>query len=747
MMPDTNEQVTISSCTNDCGGKCVLKVHHRDGKITRITTDDGDDLQLRACVRGRAFRYRTYAEDRLKYPMKRVGERGEGKFERISWDEAFDQVASEIGRIRDSHGAEAILDARYAGSALGILHNTHSGPSTRFFNLLGGRTAYGSWISLEGAFFSSMYTYGNLVDANEPDDLPNARLIVLWGVNPAETVQGTNTSWFLVQAREKGTKIIVVDPCYTDTAKAFAHQWIPIRPGTDAAMFAAMAFVMIREDIYDKAFIERYTVGFEKYRDYILGRDDGISKTPAWASPITGVIERDIVQLARDYATRKPGALIQGFAPGRTAYGEQFHRSASTIQAMTGNIGIHGGSASCTHYSFGLGGWKISGIPLCEDLPLGGFQHYGEIKREYQKSSRKKGPKVNYIKAGEWSEAVLKGKKGGYASDVKMIYVVGHNLINQNMNTNKGVLALKSVESVIVHELFMTPTAKFADILLPVNTVFERSDIVVPWLKGYYSIYCNKIIPSLHECKSDLAIFTELAKRLGIKEYNPKDNDEEWLRGFVEDSDIPDFDRFKKEGVHRFRLKEPFVAFKDQIENPVENPFPTPSGKIEIFSERLDKLDFSKTYYGRYIPPIPKYEDDWEGPHTKLAKKYPLQLITCHTKYRIHSQFDNIPEMKELFSQEVWINARDAEERGIKDGDSVQIFNDRGTICVPAKVTERIMPGVVKIYEGGWFSPDEEGVDRGGCGNVLVADAPSPAGAQNYNTALVEVKLERKPVS
>ena len=202
----------------------------------------------------------------------------------------------------------------------------------------------------------------------------------------------------------------------------------------------------------------------------------------------------------------------------------------------------------------------------------------------------------------------------------------------------------------------------------------------------------------------------------------------------IEGSHVPDYDTFKEQAIYRIQYPEPHVAFKEQIANPKDNPFPTPSGKIEIYSQQLDAMN------NPAIPPIPEYIEPWEGPRDALAARYPLQLITTHCKRRAHTQFDKAPWLRELMVQAILINTSDAEARGIQDGDEVRVFNGRGEIIVPAHVTERIMPGVVDLPQGAWYDPDEQGVDRGGCANVLTRDAPSPGGAACHNTALVEVK-------
>jgi anaerobic dimethyl sulfoxide reductase subunit A len=547
----------------------------------------------------------------------------------------------------------------------------------------------------------------------------------MWGFNPAETVLITNTCLTLTQAKEKGIKIVAIDPRFTDSAAAFATEWIPIRPGTDTALLIAMAYVIIQDSLQNQKFLDMYTVGFDRFKGYVLGVEDGVPKTPAWAENITGVSAAVIESLAKEYALMKPAALLSLGAPGRSAFGEQFHRALSTLAAMTGNIGIHGGDPA----GFGfqpVGLQPLSGVGLISGLMPGNLP---------EGTAQKRGVHISRV----W-DAILRGKAGGYPADLKLLYVTNGNPLNQFPNSNKGVEALKKLEFIVVHEQFMTPTARFADILLPVNTHLERNDIIRPWFSGPWYMYLNKAIDSLYESKSDLEICTELAERLGIEGYSDKTEDE-WLREFWKSAQemtyskpLLDYDTLKEKGVHKIKVQRPIVAFKEEIKDPKKHPFPTPSGKIEIYSRRLSEMN------NPGLPPIPKYIETWEGRNDPLAKKYPLQFISTHFKRRIHSNMDNIPWLKELEDQELWINSIDARERNINHGDLVRIFNDRGEVIIPAKVTERIMPGVVSIYQGAWYNPDQRGVDRGGCANVLLKDEHSPAGAFCSNTALVQVQ-------
>jgi anaerobic dimethyl sulfoxide reductase subunit A len=729
--PDNTEKVVITVCHSHCGGACLLKLHVKDGVITRIETDDGEEPQYRACLKGRAYRKRVYAPDRLIYPMKRIGERGKGEFKRISWDEALDTVVSEIKRVRESYGPSAVTTIG-SGGDITQLHG--AGLVERVLTRAGGYSGTWGMHSAEGGVFASMATYGTMATGNTRDDLPNSRLIIMWGWNPAVTIAFANTSYYLARARESGTRIISIDPRYTDSTAVFAHRWIPIRPCTDTAMLIAMAYVIITESRQDQSFLDKYTIGFEKFKDYVLGKEDNIPKTPSWAEDITGVPADTIAGLAREYASVKPAALIDGISPGRTAYGEQFHRAASTLAAMTGNIGILGGNAPGIYCLGGILPTVNFGMPIAFRLKgganpvdtaapprvLGNFNSIG-------------GPSSARVNRFYLADAILKGRSGGYPADYKLLFVVNCSYLNQCADTNKITEALRKLEFIVVQEQFMTPTAKFADIILPTNTYMERNDLTTGGIGPFYG-YMNKVIDSVGESKSHFEIATELAARLGIIDFSDN-TEEEWLREIVGGcKDIPDYETFRENGVHKVELAQPYVCFQEQIEDPVNNPFPTPSGKIEIYSQQLAGAGNSM------LPPIPKYIEAWESRNDPLAEKYPLQLVTTHTRRRAHTQFDNIPWLRELYPQAISINTADAQKRGIKDGNMVRVFNDRGEMVIPASVTGRIIPGVVDIPQGAWYDPDENGVDRGGCANILTKDIASPGGAFPSNTCLVQVE-------
>ena len=641
---DTTESIYTTTCSYDCGGRCLLKVHVRNGRIRKISTENREGLDIRACPRGLAQKAVVEDPNRLTRPLKRVSTRGDGEFEPISWDEALATVSAELQGVKDRHGPESIYFLAHTGS-LATLHNT-SRVSRRFFGLLGECTTTWGVTSFEGALQSSLATYGTPFTGSSRDTLPMSKLIILWGWDPLITRFGPDTAPALSRAKKAGTQIVSVDPRRNQTAKALGARWISIRPGTDAAMLIAMAQVMIEEGLCDDGFLATHTKGFEKFFDYVTGRTDGTAKTPKWAEAISGVPAETIIELARDYAVMKPAALITGWAPGRTAVGEQFHRAAAALAVLTGNVGIEGGYAA--------GGLNF--VPLgsiSSPIPVPDTKH----------------PTVHVT---ELYDAILNGKSGGYPADCKLLYIAGCNLLNQFLNLNKGKTALEKPEFIVVQDLFMTPTARFADMVLPVSHFFEREDIGRPYGGGPYNLYMHQVVDGQPGPKSDLQIFAELAERLGIENYMEK-TEAEWLEAIVAaEPDLPDRDELMSKGVHRWERPRPFVAFREQIEDLEKNPFPTPSGKIEIDSKMFADMNDAS------VPSIPAYLASWESPEDELAQRFPLQLVSPHSKARANSQFDNIPQLKKLADDALWINPYDAEKRGIQNGDAVMVYNDRG---------------------------------------------------------------------
>jgi len=783
---DNQMETVVTSCAHNCGSRHMLVAHKQGDVIVRLSSDDGryqrdgcygkdteEEPQLRACLRGRAYRERIYSAERLLYPMMRVGRRGKGRFKRVSWDEALNFVADRLIEIKAKYGSQAILDQSYAGASYGVLHKSDQieGLQGRFLGMFACRTSSWSVPSYQGTTTSSRWTFGTIEDGNEDDTFAHSKLMIMWGWNPAYTFHGGNTVYYMRMAKQRGCKFVVIDPQYTDTAAVYDAWWIPIRPNTDAAMMAGMAHYIFSNNLQDQAFIDKFVQGMdagtmpewskdspngqENFKDYILGTYDGQPKTPEWAEQICGVKAADIKKLAHMYATTKPAALKACWGPGRNAYGEQYNRMAAALQAMTGNIGILGGCAE------GVGkAWHAEGVAHPYDQYANIW--FASIKSDRWAYIVNNYPNVKREEAGLWPRD---DNLDGVVPNIRGIFWQGSDWFNQLTNINEEIKAIDKLDLVVCLDQTITPSGLYADVLLPICTHFERHDVALPWYKGHYYIHRPKVIEPLGESKTDFQVFTELAYRIGHKTgigdafgkaYNPKATrnywndpdtvDEMYLREWWEDKvmkhqhvEMP-WVEFKKHGVYKVKFDRPHVAFQDQIEKGV--PFQTPSGKIEILCTELGKIhDWTRTRYGYHIPAIPKWIEPFESLNDKeKTRKYPFHLITPHPRHRTHSIFHNIAMLRETYDQEIMINAADAERLGIKTGDKIEVWNDRGRLVVPAYVSQRCMPGVVSIPEGAWIDLDEKGIDRAGNPNMLTADLPSPAGSFAYNTILVNIR-------
>ncbi|EPD3051130.1 DMSO/selenate family reductase complex A subunit [Proteus mirabilis] len=742
---DEKPATVVATCsTFDCGGKCDIRAHVKEGIVIRITTRPDADLDeqmpiMRACVRGRGYRKFTYHADRLKYPMKRVGKRGEGKFERISWDEATSLIAENVTRLTQQHGAAS----RFLTVNTAVTGGIFSGDTMmkKLFNLTGGYLPYYHSVSLGNTAKVTPYTYGVSKTGSSLDTLADTPLVILWGHNPNETIFG-HTNHYFQKMKNNGTKFIVVDPRYSDTAQSLADQWIPLLPTTDNALMDAMMYVIVTENLHDKAFIDKYVVGFdedhmpegvpanESLMAYLLGKKDGIAKTPEWATKITRVPANTIRQLAREYAMTKPAALIQGWGPQRHICGERTARGSTLLAAITGNVGKKGAWAA------GYGG--IGNRQSIRGPNIG------------------KNPVTAQISIMNWMQAVEDASKvtpedgligvDKLDSNIKMIFsLAGNYLVNQNPDVNAAAKLLEDeskVEFIVVSDLYMSPSAKYADLVLPETSFLERWNIGNTWGTGNYFLLSEKVVEPAFERRSDYEWISDVAEKMGVKEaFTEGRTEKEWIaylvntnkERFKDRPDFPTFDELLK--TRRYLFKDaPFVAFEENIRDPENHPFPTPSGKIEIFSKRLyDMNNVDIPALSHYVPAI-------EGPEDKLTEKYPLQMLTWKGKNRANStQYAN-PWLQEVQRQEMWINPIDAQNRGIKNGDMVRIYNDRGITQIPALVTERIIPGVVGLQAGAWWSPDKDGVDHGGCPNVLTSTRMTPlAHGNSHLTVLVEV--------
>ncbi len=747
---EENLRMVRTGCpSHNCGGRCLLKVYVRNNRIVRIEGDDRsydglDNPQLRPCVRGRLYRRRQDHPDRLLYPMKRAGARGEGRFERISWDEAADRMAAALTRVKSRFGSAAIFLPYGTGS-----YNQINGrpAAQRLINLFGGSLGFYNNYSWAAMAAATPTVYGTNITGNQRQDWMNARLILMWGWNPCEMRDGTNSEYFLRAAREKGARIVCVDPRMTLSAVALADEWIPIRPGTDAAMLSAMAHVIITENLADTAFIRTHCLGFdgtqmpagaeaeESYKDYILGTRDGLPKTPAWAEGLCGIPRKTIARLAREYATTKPAMLYQGYGPQRRAYGEQTVRAGCVLAAITGNVGLPGGWAG------GLGLQAPDGGPLWTVFPTG------------------RNPVRAEIPAFLWTEAAVRGREmtaaDGLAgavrleTNIKLVWCVASNaLLNQHADINRTARILrdeKLVEFIAVQDNFLTASGRFADLILPACTQFETWGAADGWKYGEEVLLMPKIVEPPGEAKSDFRICADIARKLGLeKEYTEGRDERGWTAWALDElrkkryPGLPAVDEFERSnaGVFALPVSRPAVAFADFRRDPKRHPLPTPSGKIEIFSMRLHDLNKHDV-----IPALPKYIPEWESPFGPEAKDYPLQVIGPHTLATVHSTLDNVDWLREAFPRRVFLHPADAEARAIRDGDVVRVFNARGALRLRCRVTRKIRPGVVAIPQGAWWTPDASGTDERGSINVLTSGRPTPLAFGNaQHTIMAQVE-------
>ena len=741
-IPNEEPRVINSAGINNCGGMCIIRPEVQDGCMLNIGSDcSSNDPHIRACVRGRGYRKTYLNPGRLRYPMKRLGERGSGKFERISWETAADIIAAEWIRIRDQYGPSA----RYVNYATGVTGIMRPGTLVRrLLSIDGGYLEYFNSYSSACSGYISPYIFGTRACGNSPQDMLNTKLLVLWGDNPVETIFGTERNHYLALAKQRGVRIIVVDPRMSNTAVAYADQWIGIRPATDAALTDAMAYVIWSEGLQNQNFMDTYCLGFdedhmpegvpagESYHTYVFGLKDGVPKTPEWAAEITGVDAETIRAFAREYARTKPACIIMGLGPQRHGNGEQTTKGISTLTCMTGNVGISGGGAA-------------------------GNGDIVEHEKITLYNNKVKNPYPGKIPVFLWTKAIEHGTemtpKGDRLTGVEkldsnlklMFNLAGNILINQHSDINDSVRILKDdtkCEFVLCSDVFMTPSARFADVLLPGTSVFEGNNVVPPWRGNNFVLRNNKVIEPLFGCRFEWEWLKEVADRLGYYEefIDGKPDMEDWLEENYNvlrshEPELPDYATFCERGGWQYREPVTYIAFEEQIAEPENHPFATPSGKIEIFSK--DLYDFEQ----EDIPAIPRYLVTPEGPEDPLREKYPLQLIGWHTRRRCHSIHDNNEWQDEVEIPGLWIHPADAALRGISDGDLVDIYNDRGCVQIPAVITERIIKGVVAMTQGGWFTPDKNGTDVRGSINVLTSTKhPSPLAKGNpQHTNLVEV--------
>jgi len=730
-MDNEGGSITVRTvCNHSDALFCGIQAHVTKGVITRVSAADFPDRADEGiCAKGLATSQLAYHPDRLKYPLKRVGERGEGKWQRISWDEALDNISHELQAVARRHGSTSV-----AWDVLPIGRIQWTG-----YAQLAGLTR-GTWVSVIGfgdsagpcadiAAFGQLWSDRYLCLVDDP------KFSIVWGHNPALT--DFHRMRRIMEDKKKGCRLVVIDPRLTSTA-ARADEYIPIRPGTDGALALAMIHVILEQGLQDERFITESTVGpllvrndnglLLRESDLIEGGSQqifmvfdqntgqvqpcdtagikpaltgeylvaGIKCRPVYrlltdivrekyaperVSGITDIPADVIRQLAVDYATLKPAVIHRGMGMQRSFYSDLTWQAISTLAAISGNIYPQ----------------QLPPLPMLS----------GEI---------------NMIPIMMLYDAITKGEP----STIKAVWFARQNFINQLPNMNKIISELlPQLELIVVPDLFMTTTARYADYVLPAATFFECMDLHTNGNNNINTSYIQlqqKVIEPLHESKSDFQIAAELGRRMGFGEYFNK-SEEQYLEELLSSGD-PMF-----EGATLQRLKEgPMLAEKQGD----PGKFRTITGRIEFYQERLKQ-------FGQELP---VYMEPVESNRSEKARIYPLSLLTTHARHRSHSTFANIPSLRSLDPEPaVEINPVDAEARNISDGDTVCVFNDRGQVKLKAKITHRIKPGVVNIEQGWWPEDYIEGHHQ-----QLTHDRINPAQQTIFepnaalHDALVEVK-------
>ena len=811
--------IRYTTCSEHCFNVCVLKVHIRDGKILAVEPDDTinsgiarEDGHLseelidkcmitsRPCTKGYAHIRNLYDPGRVIYPMKRVGEKGGGNWQRISWDEALDTIADKLKYYKEKFGPLSIGD--FGSDGFGL---------SKWF---GAGVADWGGHSLQGIDEPETWVLGRQTHEDRQDEgnLLKSKLIVLWGFNPATTLS-THAIYTMIRARERGIPIISIDQRYTPTAETVASQWIPIRPTTDVAMMIAMANVWFKEDLCDKEFINKWVEpdGLRRWKDYVLGISDSVDKTPQWAEKICGVPAETILEFARLYARSKPVNLNTAWSLGRQFYGENGIRAGIYLQALTGNTLTPGGTASAeTACEFG--------------------QHSPSLPRPFVDWQRTQGTYEAPILMThfKWPEAIVLREKldkgemnvdeynraignapGNPPPNIKMIVLSSTNPAMTHPDVNTNIKALKKLDFLVVYSYHLdNPSARYADIILPqMHKAFEGRDswsgVGAGWrdffvsnlsnLNGNYFVYRQKCVEPPGEVKPPGWIGVQIAKRLGIiEQYSPRlanVSNEKWdetienmhreayekwaVRPVISRLNPPSWEEFQKKPVFRWQVDEPYYTYKKDIEHG-KNPFRgTESGKMEFYSKELakgpeylstnicetvkqtgEKVPFASGWYGGgNLPPMAEMKMGGSATYySKDVEEYPLLMSSPHGLFRIHTLLDNQPLLsRDCYRHAVWISVADAKARGIKDDDLVRVYNDQAEIIMPAYVTSKAVPGTVNIFHGGWYRPGKtktklmpDGIDTRGAPNLMTHyDEHLPATIIDHQPCKALVEIEK----
>jgi anaerobic selenocysteine-containing dehydrogenase len=621
-------------CPHDCPDTCVMTVGVRDGRAVTLGGDpDHAFTQGFLCAKVNHYLERVYSPDRVLYPLKRIGPKGEGKFRRITWDEALDTIASRFRAVIDAHGPQAILPYSYAGN-MGLL--SYGSMDRRFFGALGASLLERTICASAGAAGLAA-TVGKSIGF-DPEAIVHARLIVAWGAN---IVSSNVHLWpFIEEARLRGAKLVAVDPYRSRTAER-ADQHLALLPGTDAALALGIMHVVFRDGLEDADYIARYTEGIDAVRA------EAAQWTPERAARVTGLEASVIEAFAREYATTRPGAIRLNYGLNRHAGGGTAVRVISTLPALVGAWrDVGGGVLLSTSGTFPTNAAALERPDL---VPKG--------TRSLNMS------RIGHI----LNDSAL-------APPIGAIFVYNANpvAVAPDSESVRAGFAREDLFTV-VHDLFMTDTADFADVVLPATTTLEHYDIHKAYGHLYLSLSKPAIEP-LGESRPNTEVFRQLAARLGLDHPALRETDEEMARAAMDWSHPHlrgvDFDRLEREGAVRLGVPRPFAPF-------AEGNFPTPSGRCRLHAE--------------YVPPRENVSSN-----PALARRYPLAFISPPAHHFLNSTFSAQPVFVRRESEPtLTIHPRDAAPRGISDGQQVRTFNDRGSFLASARVSDDARPGVV----------------------------------------------------
>lgn len=649
-----------TACPRNCYSTCSFKVWTDDGKVIKIDPQPLNKATPEGiCLKGLSYVERVNSPKRILHPLKKIN----GEFKQISWENALNEISEKLESFKLNFGAQSIL-FYYASGMSGLLNSV----STNFWKLFGGATTVYGNLCWPAGLEATRLTLGENKH-NVPWDLENSKLIVVWGKNPAES--NIQQMIPIEKAQQKGAKLVYIDPRRTASSERADLLLQPI-PGTDGILALAIAKILIETDQIDHEFIEKYVLGFDKFKESVLKID------LKEASKECGVSLEFINKIAALIGSIKPMTLIPGYGMQRYSNGGQTTRCLVALSIITGNIGKEG---ACWHYA-----------DLQGDI-------FSEIKEplNYFPPDKPDGIFRREIATARLGEDMLKLSN----PELKMIWVERGNPMSQNPDSNKIKEAFDKLEYKVVVEQFLTDTAKEADIVLPAKTMFEQSDIISSYWNPYIQLR-QKVIEPIGEVKPETEIYYHLAKKLNFAEseiekmipYPSDDAIEKWLNKHLEPFGI-NIEELKEAPVLAPGLQE--IAFSDF-------KFNTPSGKIELYSESAKE--------NWRVNPLPSYEKTIEG-KSKTIDKYPFNLMSPNTKNRIHSQFGNLESIKIIDPEPfATINLGDAQKKGIKNNDLIKVHNDRGELTIKAKIDASLRPGNIVIVNGYWHQ-------EGACPNIL----------------------------